>query len=336
MSTITNHQWRLAARPVGRIKETDYTYAEEALPELRDGQVRVRVDYLSLDPANRGWLNEGGSYMAEIPLGAVMPAMGIGTIEESRNPAFKSGDIVQGLPGWQEYLISNGNGLQKLPQVGLDPTAFLGLFGHIGLTAYFGLLDIGKPKEGETLVVSAAAGAVGSIVGQIGKIMGCRVVGIAGNDEKCTWIKNDLGFDEAINYKNGSVYENLKKACPKGIDIYFENVGGEILEAVLALVNNFARIPLCGLISQYNATKAPTGPSNFVNLLVRRVHLQGFIVMDYLPRATEGITKLMEWYQQGKIKYRVDIVEGLEEAPRAVNKLFDGTNQGKLILKVSK
>ena len=184
-------------------------------------------------------------------------------------------------------------------------------------------------------MVSAAAGAVGSIVGQIGKIMGCHVVGIAGTDEKCKWIKEELGFDEAINYKSGSVFENLKKACPKGIDIYFENVGGEILEAVLALINNHARIPLCGLISQYNATSAPTGPSNFVNLLVNRVRLEGFIVIDYLPRATEGITKLMEWYQQGKIKYRVDVVEGLDEAPRAVNKLFDGTNQGKLILKVS-
>ena len=336
MSTITNHQWRVAARPVGRIKETDYSFVEETVPELADGQLRVRVDYLSLDPANRGWLNEGGSYMAPIPIGAVMPAMGLGTVEESRNSAFQKGDLVQGMPGWQEYVISDGKGLQKLPQLGLDPTAWLGLFGHIGLTAYFGLIDIGKPKAGETLVVSAAAGAVGSVVGQIGKIVGCRVVGIAGNDEKCAWIKDDLGFDEAVNYKSGSVYENLKKACPNGIDIYFENVGGEILEAVLALINNFARIPLCGLISQYNATKPTPGPSNFVNLLVRRVHLQGFIVTDFLPRATEGITKLMEWYQQGKLKYRVDVVEGLQEAPRAVNKLFDGTNQGKLILKVSK
>jgi len=335
MSTITNRQWRLAARPVGRIKESDYSLVEEPLPELADGQLRVRVDYLSLDPANRGWLNEGGSYMAAIPLGAVMPAMGIGTVDESRNPSFKKGDLVQGMPGWQQYLLSDGAGLQKLPQVGLPATAFLGLFGHIGLTAYFGLIEIGQPKAGETLVVSAAAGAVGSIVGQIGKIMGCHVVGIAGTEEKCKWIKEELGFDEAINYKAGSVFENLKKACPKGIDIYFENVGGEILEAVLALINNHARIPLCGLISQYNATSAPSGPSNFVNLLVKRVRLEGFIVIDYLPRATEAITKLMEWYQQGKIKYRVDVVEGLDEAPRAVNKLFDGTNQGKLILKVS-
>ena len=336
MSTLTNHQWRVAARPVGRIKESDYSFVEEPVPDLADGQMRVRVDYLSLDPANRGWLNEGGSYMPEIPLGAVMPAMGIGTVEESRNSGFQAGDLVQGLPGWQEYLISDGKGLQKLPQVGLDPTAFLGLFGHIGLTAYFGLIDVGRPKAGETLVVSGAAGAVGSIVGQIGKIIGCRVVGIAGSDEKCSWIKNDLGFDEAINYKTGPVYQNLKRACPNGIDVYFENVGGEILEAVLAQINNFARISLCGMISQYNATKPTPGPSNFINLLVRRVTLQGFIVTDFLPRANEGITKLMEWYQQGKLKYRVDIIEGLAEAPRAVNKLFDGANQGKLILKVSK
>lgn len=335
MSTRTNHSWRLASRPVGLIKESDYSWVEEAVPALEDGQFLVKTQYLSLDPANRGWVNEGGSYMAEIKIGSLMPAGGIGEVIESRNPNFKEGDLVQGLIGWQEYVISNGQGFNKLPQMGLPPTAFLGLFGHIGLTAYFGLLDIADPKPGETLVVSAAAGAVGSIVGQIGKIKGCRVVGLAGTDEKCKWLTDELGFDAAINYKTEPVYESLKKHCPNGIDIYFENVGGEILDAVLSLINNFARIPLCGLISAYNATERVPGPYNFSRLLTRRVKLQGFIVLDYMPRAQEGIAELAKWYMAGKLKYRVDVVEGLHEAPRAVNKLFEGSNQGKLILKVS-
>lgn len=335
MSTTINHQWRLAARPVGLIKESDYKWVEEPVPALADGQLLVKTQYLSLDPANRGWVNEGGSYMAEVGLNSVMPAGGVGVVVESRNPGFAAGDSVQGMLGWQEYVVSNGQGLNKLPQMGLPPTAFLGLFGHIGLTAYFGLLDIGQPKPGETLVVSAAAGAVGSIVGQIGKIKGCRVVGLAGSDEKCRWLVDELGFDAAINYKKEPVLASLKKHCPNGIDIYFENVGGEILDAVLALINNFARIPLCGLISMYNATERVPGPYNFSNLLTRRVRLQGFIVIDYMPRAQEGIAELSKWYMEGKLKYRVDVVEGLDQAPKAVNKLFEGSNQGKLVLKVS-
>lgn len=335
MAERINHQWRLASRPVGMIKESDYEWTEERVPELDEGQVLVRVQYLSLDPANRGWVREGGSYMAPVDIGSVMPAGGVGTVEESRNEKFQPGDLVQGMFGWQEYLVSNGAGLNKLPQMGLPPTAFLGLFGHIGLTAYFGLIDIGKPKEGETLVVSAAAGAVGSIVGQIGKIKGCRVVGIAGSEEKCRWIVDELGFDAAINYKSEDVREGLKKHCPQGIDIYFENVGGEILDAVLERINNFARIPLCGMISNYNATKPVPGPYNFINLLTRRVLLQGFIVLDYMHRAQEGIGELIKWYMEGRLKYRIDQVDGLREAPRVINKLFEGTNQGKLVLKVS-
>ncbi len=335
MENIRNRQWLLAARPVGLIKASDYQLKESSLATPSDGQFLVKTQYLSLDPANRGWVNEGGSYMAEIASGAVMPAMGIGVVEQSKHPGFAPGDQVQGILGWQDYVVTNGQGFNKLPQMGLPPTAFLGLFGHIGLTAYFGLLDIGEPKSGETLVVSAAAGAVGSIVGQIGKIKGCRVVGLAGTDEKCKWLVDDLGFDAAINYKKEPVRESLKKHCPNGIDIYFENVGGEILDAVLTLVNNHARIPLCGLIAQYNATERVPGPYNFVNFLTRRVRLQGFIIMDYLPRAAEATAELGKWYMSGKLKYRVDVVEGLEQAPLAVNKLFEGSNQGKLILKVS-
>jgi len=335
MAQRTNHQWRLAARPVGMIKEADYQWAEEPVPELQDGQVLIRNLYLSLDPANRAWVREEGSYMAPIPLGSVMPGIAVGVVEESRNPNFQAGDNVQGFLGWQEYAVSDGAGLNKLPNNPAIPlTAYLGLFGGIGLTAYFGLLDITDPKPGETLVVSAAAGAVGSIVGQIGKIKGCHVVGIAGSDEKLKWIVDELGYDAAINYKTENIRQGLKRTCPNGIDIYFDNVGGEILDAALAMINLRARISVCGMISQYNATAPVPGPYNLINILARRAKMQGFIVTDYLPRAQEAIPELIKWYLEGKLKYRVDVVEGLKEAPRAVNKLFDGSNQGKLIIKV--
>lgn len=335
MTQRINHQWRLAARPVGNIKESDFQWAEEPVPELKDGQILIRNLFLSLDPANRGWVREEGSYMAPISLGSVMLGGAVGVVEESRNPNFQAGENAQGLLGWQEYAISDGAGLNKLPNNPAIPlTAYLGLFGHIGLTAYFGLLDITNPKPGETLVVSAAAGAVGSIVGQIGKIKGCRVVGIAGSDEKCKWIVDELGFDTAINYKKENIREGLKRTCPNGIDIYFENVGGETLDAVLAMINLGARISVCGMISQYNATAPVPGPYNLINILTKRAKMQGFIVTDYMPRAHEAIPELIKWYMEGKLKYRVDVVEGLREAPRALNKLFDGSNQGKLIIKV--
>jgi hypothetical protein len=275
------------------------------------------------------------TYLPAVALGEVMRGGAIGVIEQSRHPKFQEGDIVQGLLGWQQYALSDGTGLNVLPKNPAIPlTAYLGLFGHIGLTAYYGLLDVGKPKPGETLVVSAAAGAVGSIVGQIGKIKGCRVVGIVGTDEKCRWITEELGFDAAINYKTENVLENLKKHCPNGIDIDFENVGGAILDAVLSLINLRARIVLCGLISQYNADKPVPGPYNFASILVNRARIEGFIVLDYMDRAQEAMMELGQWLAEGKIKYRVEVVEGLEQAPRAVNKLFDGSHQGKLIVKI--
>ncbi|MCI0338264.1 MAG: NADP-dependent oxidoreductase [Acidobacteria bacterium] len=335
MTTKINHQWRLAGRPVGMLKESDFKWAEEPVQSPGDNQVLVHNLYLSLDPANRGWVREEGSYMAPISLGAVMAGFTIGVVEESRHPNFQPGDNVQGLLGWQEYSVADGATLTKLPNNPAIPlTAYMGLFGPIGLTAYFGLLDITHPKEGETLVVSAAAGAVGSIVGQIGKIKGCQVVGIAGSDEKCKWITEELGYDRAINYKKEDVREALKKACPSGIDIYFDNVGGEILDAVLRLINLHARISICGMISQYNATAPVPGPFNLINILTRRAKMEGFIVIDYLNRAQEAIADLSKWYMDGKIKYRVDVVDGLQNAPRAVNKLFDGSNQGKLIVKI--
>lgn len=336
MTAQVNRQWRLAARPVGMFKDTDFELTESPVPTPNEGEVLVRNIYLSLDPTNRGWANDADTYLPAIKIGDVMRGGGLGVVEQSRNENFQEGAIVSGLFGWQNYAVSNGLGLNTLPRIpGVPLTAFMGLFGHIGLTAYYGLLDIGKPQAGETLVVSAAAGAVGSLVGQIGKIVGCHVVGIAGGEEKCRWITQELGFDAAIDYKAESVLEGLKKHCPRGIDVYFENVGGEMLDAVLSLINLKARIPLCGLISQYNATKPVPGPYNLAQLIIKRARLEGFLVMDYMDRAQEAMADLGKWLMEGKIKYRVDVVEGIEQTPRAVNKLFDGSNKGKLIVKLS-
>ncbi|MGA9770673.1 MAG: NADP-dependent oxidoreductase [Blastocatellia bacterium] len=336
MTAKINRQWRLAARPVGMLKESDFQLTESLVPTPGEGEILIRNIYLSLDPTNRGWANDVDTYLPAVQIGDVMRGGAIGIVEQSRNTNFQEGAIVSGLLGWQNYAASDGKGVTVLPRLpGVPLTAFMGLFGHIGLTAYYGLLDIGKPKAGETLVVSAAAGAVGSLVGQIGKIAGCRVIGIAGGEEKCRWITEELGFDAAIDYKAEPVLEGLKKHCPKGIDVYFDNVGGEILDAVLSLINLRARISLCGLISQYNATKPVPGPYNFAQILIKRARIEGFIVMDYSSRAQEAMTELGKWFMEGRIKYRVDVVDGIEQASRAVNKLFDGSNKGKLIVKLS-
>ena len=336
MTTKVNRQWRLAARPVGLVKESDFEWREEPAPTPGEGELIVHNLYLSLDPTNRGWMNETATYLRPVAIGEVMRGITLGVVEQSRHSQFPEGALVQGTLGWQDYALSNGTGLTLLPNDPSIPlTAHFGLYGIIGPTAYFGLLDIGKPRAGETLVVSAAAGAVGSLVGQIGKIKGCRVVGIAGSEEKCRWIQDELGFDAAINYKTGPVRAALKKICPDGIDVHFESVGGEILDAALSLINLRARIVLCGLISQYNATRPVPGPYYLGNILTQRARIEGFIVLDYMPRAQEAIRDLSRWYAEGRLHYRVDVVEGLENAPRALNKLFDGSNQGKLIVKVS-
>ena len=335
LEIMTNHQWLIAARPQGLAKESDFRWNETAVEEPKDGHVLIRTVYLSLGPTNRVWMNEADSYLPALKIGDLMRGIGIGVVENSRHPGFQKSDIVQGLFGWQQYSLSDGAGLGKLPRgLPVPLTAFFGLLGHIGLTAYYGLLEIAPPKAGETLVVSTAAGAVGSLVGQIGKIKGCRVVGLAGSDEKCQWITKELGFDAAINYKKENVYESLKHHCPQGIDIYFDNVGGEILEAVLNLINMHARISICGMISQYNHDRPAPGPANLANLIMKRARMEGFICLDYLPRAEEAFTQLIGWAMQGKLKYRVDVVEGLENAPRALLKLFDGSNAGKLIVQV--
>ena len=335
MTKRMNRQWRLAARPEGLIRDSDFEWVEEPVRALADGEVLVRNIYLSLDPANRGWIREGPSYVEPVAIGDVMRGLTIGVVEESRNDRFSAGDVVSGTVGWQDYAISDGSDQRVIDPGPLPLTAFLGLFGMVGLTAYFGLLDIGKPKAGETLVVSGAAGAVGSLVGQIGKIVGCRVVGIAGSDAKCAWLTSDLGFDAAINYKTENVVRKLHKHCPDGIDVIFENVGGEILDAELTWINNYARVAVCGLISGYNAAEKVPGPSAFPMVLIRRARVEGFIVIDYLDRTGEAIAKLSEWYAEGRLQYRVDVYDGLETAPSNINRLFDGSNNGKLIIKVS-
>ncbi len=335
MAEYINRQWRLAARPVGNFKDTDFAWREEAVAELADGQVLIRNIYLSLDPTNRIWAAQD-SYLPAVALGDVMRGVAIGVVVASRNDAFPVGTFAQGLLGWQLYYVGDGQGLTPIPKIpGHSLLLYHGVLGAIGLTAYFGLLDIGRPKEGETLVVSAAAGAVGSLVGQIGKIKGCRVVGIAGGPAKCRWITEDLGFDAAIDYKNEDVGAALARHCPAGIDVYFDNVGGNILDAALARMKNFGRIVACGAISQYAAERPPTGPANFLLVVSKRLRIEGFIVLDYLPRAQEAIPQLLGWVMEGRLKYRLDVVEGLENAPQAARKLFDGSNLGKLVVKVS-
>jgi NADPH-dependent curcumin reductase CurA len=311
MKKSINRQWRLASRPVGDIKESDFEYREEAIPHPEDGEILVRSIYLSLDPTNRIWMSDRPQYMPPVELGEVMRGLVVGVVEESKN-------------------------LTKLPQpLPVPLTAFLHPLSFIGCTAYFGLLDIGKPQPGETVVVSAASGAVGSLVGQIAKIKGCRVVGITSSDEKCRYILEELNFDAAINYKTADLIPALAASCPNGIDIYFENVGGEILDAVLTQVNLNARIPLCGLISTYNAQEPVPGPYNFSQILMQRLLIQGFIVTDYVPQFDVAFRDIGQWLQEGKIKYTQEIVAGLENAPKAILKLFDGDKMGKLIVQVS-
>jgi NADPH-dependent curcumin reductase len=336
-----NRQWRIARRPVGPARESDFRWHEDPIPVPGPGELLVHNEYLSLDPTNRSWLWEEDTYLPALKLGDVVRGVAIGTVEQSNNPNFPVGTTVSGALGWQDYSLSDGknNLLTALPpDPQVAPTMHFGLFGHIGVTAYFGLLEVARPKKGDTLVISAAAGAVGSLVGQIAKLQGCRVIGTAGSEEKCRWITQDLGFDLAINYKKESVYKTLKENCPNGIDIYFDNVGGAVLEDVLSLLALNARIVVCGMISLYNAVGGtltfPPGPNNLFNLVVKRARMEGFLCLDYWDRRAEAYTALANWYRDGKIQYRLDIVEGLKNAPRAMNKLFDGTNHGKLVLKL--
>ncbi|MEM6792439.1 MAG: NADP-dependent oxidoreductase [Acidobacteriota bacterium] len=328
-----NVQIRLAARPEGLPKASDFETTRGAVPEPAEGQILVRNIYLSLDPAMRGWMTERKSYIEPIQLGDVMRGLTLGEVVSSSADGFAEGDLVSGSLGWQSYALAHPKEVQKVPK-GQPLPLFLGPLGMTGLTAYFGLLEIGAPQAGETVVVSAAAGAVGSVVGQIAKIRGCRVVGIAGGPEKCALLTEELGFDAAVDYKKDDLPKALKAACPKGIDVYFDNVGGTILDVCLGLLNFKARVPFCGAISQYNATEPVPGPYNYLSILINRARVEGFIVFDFAKKYPEALQQLGRWVAEGKLEGRYDIMDGLENAPQALLRLFDGSNKGKLIVQI--
>ncbi|MBT2326425.1 NADP-dependent oxidoreductase [Variovorax paradoxus] len=343
-STLTNHQVRLAKRPEGAATRENWQFTTEPVGEPAEGGVLVKILSLSLDPAMRGWMNEGKSYIAPVEIGAVMRAGGIGRVEASRNPAFAVGDPVYGTLGVQEYILIpqediRRSGLTKIDLRVGSITQWLNVLGMPGMTGYFGLMDIGQPKAGETVVVSGAAGAVGQTVGQLAKVKGCRAVGIAGGPEKCDWVVKELGFDACIDYKAGpsAVRDGLKAHCPKGIDIYFDNVGGEILDAALARLARGARIIICGAISQYNnVNSAPAqGPKNYLSLLVNRARMEGMVVFDYADRYHLAVAEMAAYLKDGRMKSREDVVERLDTFPEALTRLFTGQNFGKLVLKVA-
>ncbi|MGZ7018262.1 MAG: NADP-dependent oxidoreductase [Acidimicrobiia bacterium] len=330
-----NRRILLADRPDGLVTEDCLQRVEEPIPLIADGEALVRVLSLSVDPTNRVWMREEDSYLPAIRIGDVVRAAGLGEVVESRNPAYSPGDLVMGLPGWQDYwTLTAGDAGQVVPP-GIAVEDMLSIYGVTGVTAYFGLLEIGQPKPGETVVVSGAAGGVGSVAGQIARIKEAgRVVGIAGTDEKCRWVVDDLGFDACINYKTEDVAQRLREECPDGIDVYFDNVGGAILDAVLGQINIGARIPLCGAISEYTLAESP-GIKNYKALIMQRGRMEGFIILDYVDRFLEAIMELAPWVAEGRIKYAVEVVDGLEHAPDALNRLFTGDHSGKLIVRVS-
>jgi NADPH-dependent curcumin reductase len=336
MANRTNRMWRLARRPVGDIADEDLTWHEEPVGELAEGEVLVRLVYLSLDPTNRMWMSDQPGYLPPVAIGDVMRGTGLGVVEESRNPKVPVGATVSGMLGWQSHAKVAGSSLfVHDPQLPFSHEDYLGVINHIGATAYFGVREIGKVAAGDTFVVSAAAGAVGSLAGQIARLHGARVVGIASTPHKCAWLKEELGFDEVIDRLAEDIGPALDRTCPKGIDVYFDNVGGPILDAALARINLHARIALCGMISQYNAKKAPPGPPHFPNLLVRRGRVEGFIILDYAMRFAEAFAALGDWMKDGKLKYRLDAIDGLDKAVVGLRRLFTGENMGKMVVRVS-
>jgi NADPH-dependent curcumin reductase len=333
--SIVNHQFRLAARPVGLPKRSDWNFTEEPAPEPGEGEFLVKVLYISLDPAMRGWMNEGRSYIPPVGIGEVMRAGAIGRVVASKHKDFAAGDYVNGGFGVQEYALSKGQGATKVDPKLAPLPVYLGTLGMPGMTAYFGLFDVGKPQPGQTVVVSGAAGAVGMVVGQLAKIHGCRVVGIAGGADKCRYLVDELGFDAAIDYKSEDVRKALRQHCPKGLDVYFDNVGGDILDAALANLARHARIVICGAVSQYNNTTAIKGPSNYLSLLVNRASMTGMVVFDYAARYPEAAKAMAGWRAAGKLKSREDVAQGFTNFPETLLKLFAGENFGKLVLQVA-
>jgi NADPH-dependent curcumin reductase CurA len=332
--TSVNTQCRLAARPVGLPKAQDWAIVGEPIPAAGNGEFVVEIDYLSIDPAMRTWMNAGRSYVPPVEIGEVMRAFAVGRVIESRHPEFAVGDQVSGLFGVQNYAVCDGAGVNKIDTTLAPATAYLGTLGISGLTAYFGLLDIGRPEPGQTVLVSGAAGSVGHIVGQIAKIHGCRAVGIAGGERKCRWLLEHAGFDAAIDYKTADLRAELKTHAPDGVDVFFDNVGGVALEAALNRLAHGARIVLCGAVSQYN--DAPRGPANYMQLLVARASMTGFVIFDYLTRYPEGVAQLAKWIGTGQLRSHEDIERGdVGDFPETLLKLFSGENTGKLILALS-
>ncbi len=334
-----NRQWRLVKRPAGSFQDTDFSLVSTPRPTLKESEVLVRVIYLSLDPTNRVWARQHDSYLPSVGIGEVMRGLALGRVVESRNAAFPVDAIVSGVLAWEDYAISDGTWLKVVKQDSRIPlVARFALFEHIGSPAYFGLKDIGRIKAGDQVVVTAAAGAVGSLAVQMAKNWGAHVVGIAGSDEKCAWLKRELGADSAVNYRRGPLKDSLHAACPDGIDLFFDNVGGEGLEAALDLINLHARIVICGAIGGYEADGAQPGPRNLLNLVFKRARMEGFVCFDYAADHAAWAqfeADTTAWHLAGKLNYRVDLVAGLEHAPAAVNRLFTGANQGKLIVQVS-
>ena len=327
-----NKKWILKKRPKGLVEESNFKFIEEELSELQDGEILIQTEYLSVDPTQRMWLTDMPGYLPPIQIDEVIRSGGMGRVIKSKNERFDEGDLVNGFMGWQTHLISDGKGFTKVPEVLPIPT-MPNVLGLTGITAYFGLLDIGQPNEGDTVVVSGAAGATGSVVAQIAKIKGCNVIGIAGGEEKCGWLE-DCGLDHVIDYKATKATKELGRIAKDGIDIYFDNVGGPLLEAVLFKINLNARIVICGAISNYASTDMPVGPRNLSSLIVNRARMEGFLVLDYLDKADEARQELSRWLMDGKIKHREDIQEGIENCPNTLNRLFTGQNIGKQILKI--
>jgi NADPH-dependent curcumin reductase len=332
----SNHQVRLAARPTGLPTPDVWEHTTESVTDPADGTFVVRVSHISLDPAMRGWMNEARSYVPPVGIGEVMRALAAGQVVASAHPGFAVGEHVTGTFGAQEYAVSDGAGAVKVDPTAVPLPTYLALLGMTGMTAYFGLFDVGALKDGETVVVSGAAGAVGSVVGQLAKIKGCRVVGIAGGPEKCAWLVDDLGFDAAIDYRTENVKRALWTAVPDGIDVYFDNVGGPILDAALTRLRRGARVPICGAISTYNATEPQPGPANYMSLLVNRARMEGFLVFDYVDRFPEAAAEMTGWLREGKLQSREDVVQGsVADFPETLLKLFRGENTGKLVLELS-
>ncbi len=335
MSDRNNRAWLLARRPYGMVSPQDFEFVETQVPDLAPGEYLVRNLYISFDPTMRGWMEDRQSYMPPVALGEVMRCSTVGQVVDSKNAAYAPGDIVSGLFGMQEWAVG-GQGFMHgtVAPEGVPPTWLLGVAGLTGMTAYFGLLEIGKPEPGETVLVSGAAGATGSIAAQIAKLKGCRVVGIAGGTKKCDWLTKEAGLDAAIDYKSESVAERIRVLCPDGVDVYFDNVGGPILDAALANLAQRARVVMCGGISGYSEKEPPAGPRNLMNLVIQRARMEGFIIVDYVPRFPEASNQLVEWVREGKIVHQEDIQEGIENAPETFLRLFRGQNLGKQLLKV--